>query len=175
LDVIFENKSKAQIIEKRNDQHLSHYVLTWTNITSKSNLQLDYDDAHQVWFTAYEEKIQRWPLNVSNTIKQQAFTTNDFFTNAIGGLIEPLWLSSSGFAIYVERSSPLLVHQENKKLSLSADYHFPPYNVDGVDTRLVVNLIAGENLMTTFKYIKERWFKKPEGIPDERMMKEPVW
>lgn len=174
LDVLFQNKSKAEIIQVKDDSHLSHYVLTWTNLTSQLNLQIDYDDVNQVWFTAYEESIQRWPRNISSKIEQQTFTAK-VYSGEIEAVIEPFWLSSSGFAIYVERSSPLLIHQENKKLSLSADYHFGPYNVSGVETQLVVNLISGENVLTTFKYVKDKWFKKPEGIPDKRMMEQPVW
>jgi hypothetical protein len=36
-------------------------------------------------------------------------------------------------------------------------------------------LISGNDIKQVYQYAAKRWIKKPAGIPDERMIKYPIW
>jgi hypothetical protein len=92
-----------------------------------------------------------------------------------------LFLGSDGFAIFVDRSTPLLIRRDSSSgkalLCFSADYHTKPYNhaIDTKQTKLFIHLISGNDIKQVYQYAAKLWIKKPLGIPDERMIKNPIW
>ena len=101
--------------------------------------------------------------------------------NPIEGLIEYLWLGSDGFAIFVERFSPLFFRQSDspgeESLCFSGDYSKSPYNhaIDTNETKIVLHLMSGNDILHVYKYAANQWIKKPKGIPDQRMITYPIW
>jgi len=73
-----EEKTRAVVEEVLNDNQISHYSINWINPNSTEELCIDLD-GNQQWYSTYEEKIQRWPLDKSAHFNTVAFITNDFF------------------------------------------------------------------------------------------------
>lgn len=172
--------TRAVAEEVLNDNKIAHYSINWINPNSTEEFCIHLD-GNEHWFSTYEEKTQRWPLDKRVDFNAVAFATNDFFQNQIGSIVENLWLGSDGFAVFVERSNPLFLSRDTSSnkalLCFSADYHKSPYNeaIDTIETNLNVHLISGNDIKHVYQYTAKLWIKKPIGIPDERMFKSPVW
>lgn len=175
------NNTFASVEEVENDQKIAHYSINWTNPTPNEEFCIHFG-GNQQWFSTYEESKQRWPLDKSVHFGSATdFSTHDFFSNLIGPVIEYLFLGSDGFAIFVDRSAPLLIRRDsnsgNPLLCFSADYRRKPYTqaIDTKQTQLSIHLISGNDIKHVYQYAAKRWIKKPAGIPDERMIKYPIW
>jgi len=171
----------AEVKEIQNDQKVAHFSIDWINPISTEEFCI-HMGGNQHWYSTYEEKLQRWPLDKSVHFNSAtAFSTHDFFSNPIGGVIEYLFVGSDGFAVFIERSAPLFIRRDsnsgNALLCFSADYHKAPYNqaIDTKQTKVVIHLISGNDIKQAHQYASKMWIKKPTGIPDERMIKSPIW
>lgn len=185
--VVFTRDTKAEhnyavVTEVANDENLSHYTIDWFNplATEEFCIHLAGD---QHWYSTYEEQWQRWPIDKSpgNVKTQQAFTTHDQYNYLIGGIVESLFLGSDGFAVYMDKTAPLFIRRDptatNPLICFSGDYSKAPYNnaIDKSITKVTAHLITGSDIMRVWRYWANRWIKKPTGIPDEKMIKYPVW
>jgi hypothetical protein len=171
----------ASVEEVENDQKIAHYSINWINPNPNEEFCVHFG-GNQQWYSTYAESKQRWPLDKSVHFGSAAvFSTHDFFSNVIGGVIEYLFLGSDGFAVFVDRSAPLLIRRDsnsgNALLCFSANYRAKPYThaIDTKQTQLLIHLISGNDIKHVHQYVAKRWFKKPVGIPDERMIKYPIW
>ncbi|CAG2181149.1 unnamed protein product, partial [Oppiella nova] len=167
--------------ELANDQNISHYSIDWFNPLPNEELCV-HIGGDQKWFSTYEELQQRWPIDKTKHMASPvAFSTNDQFHDAIGSIVEYLFLGSHGFAIFVERSAPLMVRRDNNSgnplLCFSGDYDKFPYNhaLDKKQIKIVIHLMASNDIMSVYRYAANKWIPKPNGIPDERMITHPIW
>lgn len=178
VEVKFNRENTQAVVEEiLSDENVAEYSLIWTN--GKPNEEFCITLGHQQWYSSFEEKKQRWPIDKTANFGPVDFSTNDFFQRHIGGIVENLWLASSGFAVFVDRSTPLFIRQENKngnqRLCFSVNYHEYPYDVSDVEPQLIVHLISAKDVKEAYRYSAGKWIRKPEGIPDERMFKSPIW
>jgi len=95
--------------------------------------------------------------------------------------MEPLWFSSSGTAIFVDRSTPLFLrfdHNKNGTLCFSASFDEYPYDSAKIrpnPKKLKVEICHANNIKQISRFAISRWLGKPSGIPDQRMMTRPIW
>lgn len=160
------NKKIGVIKQVLSSNDLVKYTLKFDySVGNLSETCFDY--GHDEWYQTYEERIQKWPIDKKANVTTTPFNTMDFFSNPVGGLVESLWISSSGFAIYADKQlSQLYLRRnpsENGSLCLSASNQFE------------LHLISGLNIMSTYKHAKNEYFKKPKSTSDQLMMQKPIW
>ena len=158
---------------------LSHYSIDWFNPLPEEELCV-HTGGDQHWYSTYEEQNQRWPIDKNLTFKE-SFSVHDQGHNYIGGVLEHLFLRSDGFAFFVEREAPLFLRRDANNgdpvLCFSGDYNKSPY-INAINknvTKLSLHLMSAPDILQVYKYAANRWFRKPTGIPDERMIKYPIW
>ena len=124
------------------------------------------------WFGGPQLKYQHWPIQ-NMYYEEEAYVPTHPKNIAT---VERYWLSSKGIYIFVNEKDPLFIDQNNykdKHLCLIAK-NKPPYR-----TRSQITLnyqigifpdprIAHENVI-------KRYFSKPTGHPNERMVTHPIW
>ena len=184
--VVFARDPTAQhnyalVHEVENDIKISHYSMVWMNPLPNEEFCVHIgDDQH--WYSTYEEYVQKWPIDkTKNYNNPEPMSTSDMFGKPIGGIVENLFVGSQGFGIYIERSSPLFLRREanNGKplLCFSGDYGKYPYihAMDTKEIKIVFHLLSGTDIMHVLRYAQNSWIQKPKGIPDQRMIKYPIW
>nr|XP_018913028.1 PREDICTED: uncharacterized family 31 glucosidase KIAA1161-like [Bemisia tabaci] len=124
------------------------------------------------WFGGPENSTQRLPLEGAT------FQTNSYVTKAIydQAICEPYWLNSEGLLIYVNQSVPLFIdqnHHRKDSFCLLAK-NAPPY-FRSKEIVLKYTLCKFENPRVAHEFAIRKFLGKPSGIPDERMIRDPIW
>lgn len=132
------------------------------------------------WYGGSELHTQRWPLN-DVELPMQPFVSNDIVPEktAFGNVLEAYWINSKGVGLYVDDATPLHVAINEKKsrlLCLQAQFqepHFPK----SVSEYLTLNytICKQRNVRDIRDFIHNLLFDIPNGMPDKRMMKSPIW
>lgn len=158
---------------------LSHYSIDWLNPLPDQEFCL-HTGGDQHWYSTYEEQDQRWPIDKNFTFKE-SFSVHDQAHNYVGGVLEHLFLRSDGLAFFAERQSPLVLRRDanggDPVLCFSGDYSRSPYNnaIDKHETKLTFHLVTTPDILQAYRYAANKWFRKPTAIPDQRMIKYPIW
>lgn len=130
-----------------------------------------------LWFGGGETISQRWPLE-SQSRSWYPAVTGDPLHHTNGNKQENLWLSSAGFAIYVEHNVPLFVsfnESSNNKLCLSTSSKHPYQNTKGHKKELAYSICAAMTIKDAYKHAAHKWFKKPKKIPEDHIFLSPIW
>lgn len=147
------------------------YYVNWT--TSKDQkLQDCINYGTDTWYGGPENHQQYWPFN-NMTFKQYSYVTKEEDFQAIA---EPYWVSSSGFYIFVDKSSPLFIDANNdfpNGLCLFAK-QADPYLPRG-RTHLGYKICAYDNIRTAHINAVRHELGTPTGLPDKRMIQHPIW
>lgn len=124
------------------------------------------------WYGGPQLRYQAWPIQHMYYEEEPYIPTHP--KNM--ALAERYWLSSDGFAIWVNETVPLFLDQNNildKHLCLMAQNKAPYRNRDRV--RLDYVAVVSSNPRTAHESVVEKYLGKPKGIPDERMIYRPIW
>ncbi|KFM70830.1 putative family 31 glucosidase, partial [Stegodyphus mimosarum] len=155
---------------------VSCHKVQWTfHLTGAMDCFILGDD---LWYGNGVVISQRWPLQ-SDSKSWYPAVTGDPLHHPAGNVMENLWISSGGFAIYVEHEVPLFVsfnESGNGKLCFSTSYKKHPYH-NGIKShpQLVYSICSAMSVKEVYSYVAHRWLKKPVTIPDEMMFEYPVW
>ncbi|PSN31308.1 hypothetical protein C0J52_14633 [Blattella germanica] len=127
-------------------------------------------DAH--WYGGPEQYRQYWPLD---NVK---FDSYSFVTKSQDsqGIAEPYWLSSTGLYINVEPNIPLFIdmnHNVNNTLCFIAKSSLPYPTTQ--NPSLKYSICSFDDAKQAHMHAIETVFGKPEGYPDERMIRHPIW
>ena len=137
-----------------------------------------YDLAEAHWYGGAEQYDQHWPIE-NDTRPFAAYVTGDTFQALYGGVLEPYWLNSNGFAVYADRDQPLFVglnDGNDGRLCLASRYQFPYVRPDAnTALSLSYSLCSGADVKSVHLTAASRFWSKPRDIPDERMLTHPVW
>ncbi|XP_060065783.1 myogenesis-regulating glycosidase-like [Ylistrum balloti] len=135
---------------------------------------IDMEHAH--WYGGAELHNPRWPIN-DIEIPMQPFVSEDLYIRhkSFGNVLEPLWVSSKGLGIMVSDSSPLHVslnEDQSGKICLkgNASQDFPASG-----NHLEYSICKGKNILDIIQSMSKIAFDRPLGIPDFRMVREPIW
>ena len=137
------------------------------------------------WFGGHELFKQYWPfknLNITMTpflphsyLHTSLFQTRDVF----GPVLHPLWLTSNGVGILVERGVPLRVSinaSNDCRLCIEA----VPYSLECIPhsyekTHLNYTLCVHNTIAETAQYFLQEMIPHPTGVPDKNTLLYPLW
>lgn len=185
---VFANKAasiKATLAKvNSSNPKATEYLLTYNLEHDDGDNRLCFHYGHQnaSWHSSYEDKVQSWPLHTLATLKQQAFVSNDFFHGDIGSIVDYLFWSSNGFAIYLDSNAPIFISRQPHSgdpllcFSLRLAKPFPVHSADrNYGKQLLVHISSAANIKEVHNFEAGKRFERPTGIPDERMITSPVW
>lgn len=92
-----------------------------------------------------------------------------------GGVCERYWLSSYGLALFVDPLVPLFVSMNKKFLELTSEYRTPYQQKQSVPHQFQYKILQHVNMRDLHMTMIDRYLGKPNAIPDERMIVEPIW
>ncbi|XP_068226650.1 LOW QUALITY PROTEIN: myogenesis-regulating glycosidase-like [Palaemon carinicauda] len=136
------------------------------------------------WFGGGEQVKQPWPLE--KTPRQEtAFVTADMLQKRdlwYGGVSEAYWISSQGASVKVEEGIPLFLSVPDNdgdgvadQLCLSSRFEEPFPVPDDVHLMLNYYVCTAENIKEVHLASYPKFFSSPTGIPDLRMLQDPIW
>jgi myogenesis-regulating glycosidase len=127
------------------------------------------------WYGGPQQRDQRYP------IQKFEFSNLPYVTKYLNqsGLMERYWFSSNGFFILIDYNTPLFVDQNNlsdkpNTLCFTAKKALPYYTHDDAFT-FQYRIGAGVDPKETHLNVINRMLGKPRGMPDERLVKYPIW
>ena len=162
------------------------FEISWISKYHKK-LQDCFELSSVHWFGLGEVFSQKWPLDKSS-FAMTPFLTSDYMDNyqptVFGGVLEPFIINSKGAGIYVSETVPLYVSmnemingKKNEKFCIQANRH--RYNVRYVDenstNELNYTVCIQDNIKAVHKVMSDQFIEKVVGIPDKRMMEQPIW
>lgn len=143
------------------------------------------DSQNNNWYGGPEQKDQRYPIQKFN-FSDYAYVTKELDSAAI---MERYWLSSTGFFILFDYSAPLFIDQNTDGFDAAADEpesigrdHICftgkkalPFYIHNDDFEFSYRIGAGKNARETHLNVINRMLGKPLGMPDERVVRYPIW
>lgn len=141
------------------------------------------------WFGAHELYNQTWPLKNTN-ISLTPFLPHDYLAdsfityqsrNTFGPVLHPLWLTSNGAGILVDRVTPLSVSinqvgDGDSEICLQA----VPYALECIpksfeETKLHYTVCIHDTIAETAKYFLREWIPHPKDVPAKETFQDPIW
>lgn len=131
-------------------------------------LNLEPDDLN--WYGGPEQKNQKYP------IQKFEFTDYAYITKeeSSAAIMERYWLSSRGFFILFDYDAPLFIDQNADKICFTGKKALPYYIHNDVFS-FNYRIGAGINARETHVNVINKMLGKPLGIPDERLVRYPIW
>ena len=134
------------------------------------------------WYGGASMYQQFWPVN-DMSIPMQPYVMRDILSSkghdVWGSVLENYWLTSKGVSIHVDEGVPLHVgfnEDSSQELCFKSDYLNSPYqNPENKYPHLKYTICYSDDIKTVHRHVFKNVFDKPEGIPDERMFRSPVW
>ncbi|XP_059062090.1 myogenesis-regulating glycosidase-like [Achroia grisella] len=125
------------------------------------------------WYGGPQQKRQYWP------IERLILPNYSYITKEADncGVAEPYWLGSDGIFYHFDRKVPLFVDQNDLEKNAACFFAQikPPYSTKRERNELTYAIGIFENVRKAHEYAVEKYLKKPSGVPDERMIKYPIW
>lgn len=136
------------------------------------------------WYGGGEQISQPWPLEKVPR-PETPFVTADMLQKRAqwyGGVSEAYWISSQGVAVRVEESTPLFLsvpdHDNDTiadELCLGARHEAPFAAPPSAPLALEYYLCSGDDVRQVHELTFPKFFSLPMGVPDERMLRDPIW
>ncbi|CAG9790744.1 unnamed protein product [Diatraea saccharalis] len=125
------------------------------------------------WYGGPQQKRQYWPIE-RLVLPDYSYVTKEADNCAIA---EPYWLSSSGIFYYFDKKVPLFVDQNNrdKNAACFKAQIKSPYSSKRDKNDLIYAIGIFEDPRKAHEYAIENYLGKPTEIPDETMIKYPIW
>ena len=150
------------------------------NDETMAPLQDCYDLGDDHWYGSAEMFFQHWPIDEWNKT-MTIYVSGDMYANYqdYGSLLERYWLSSGGVAIRASHDAPLHVSLNdngNKQLCFRSTYTNSYYpNPDETPPKMNYTICTGPDVRKVHDIMTETFVQKPSELPDERMIKSPIW
>lgn len=117
---------------------------------------------------------QRYPIQKFE-FNDYAYITKELESAAI---MERYWLSSEGFFILIDYQAPLFIDQndnDTKGRICFTGKKVLPYDIysDGFEFNYRIGI--GTNAREAHLNVVQKYLGKPSGVPDERLIKYPIW
>ena len=153
--------------------------------TADAPLKDCYQIGNEFWYAGYETYTQKWPINLDSSyyLPLTPFLPHDYLFEGLanfGPVLHPLWLSSNGSAIVVDRDVQLFVSIDNDTKQICL--HARPFELDCLpqaSSKAVLNytVCVFENIANVAKYILNAsgLIEHPKNIPDAEVFRKPIW
>lgn len=135
---------------------------------------LNLDPENLNWYGGPEQMDQRYPIQKFE-FTNYAYVTKEFESAAI---MERYWLSSNGFFILIDYDAPLFIDQnstENPNHICFTGKKALPYYIHDDAFNFNYRIGASVNAKETHINVINRFLGKPKGIPEERLIRFPIW
>jgi len=155
------------------------YDVTWTAFHVKElcdNYHLE--GAH--WYGVAQIKQQRWPIEKWRMPLTPFIAGDSMKDSQYGGVQERYFLSSQGIAIFVDSTVPLwaAVSEKGDRLLKLVSKFQTPFRRSGSDQEslcLKYTVFQAADVLAAHRLVSNTMMDRPTGIPDERMLRHPVW
>ena len=155
------------------------YDVTWKAFQPKELRDIFHlEGAH--WYGAAQIKRQRWPIEKWRMPTVPFVAGDSMKDSQYGGVQERYFLSSQGIAIFVDYTVPLWVAINEKGdglLKLVSKFQ-SPFRRAGTDQEplcLRYCIFQAADVLAVHRLISEKMMDRPVDIPDEQMLRHPVW
>ncbi|XP_077986183.1 myogenesis-regulating glycosidase-like [Glandiceps talaboti] len=181
----FEGIAKWSVLHRASID-IDCYSIEWSPFTDNISPEDCFNLNGNRWYGGAGLIHQYWPIEKAS-VPMQPYLSSGFIEfpdtkiATYGGFLERLWVGSKGIGILVDGSVPLhssINSNNDGKLCLKAQYKNSLYAIGRTDPTppvLRYTVCVGNNVKTIYNFLMEKHFKKPTGIPDERMFRSPVW
>ncbi|CAH1790867.1 unnamed protein product [Owenia fusiformis] len=176
LEITWPEVATVEIVSTL-DGDFTVYEIHWKGMDSTCSLSDEIDMSGAHWYGGAQVMNNQWPINTYDR-PTTAYIAGDSYQDQYGGVQERYFLSSNNAAIFVDNDVPLFVginHNGNKILELKAEVAAPYKNVNNSRNWLRYRVIHGPDMQKIQSYVAGKFWKCPEGIPDERMLTSPIW
>ncbi|CAH1780363.1 unnamed protein product [Owenia fusiformis] len=152
------------------------YNFKWEILDPRLQIHDCYDIGQSHWYGGGELFDQHWTIE-DHAMDMDLYVSSDIISHhKYGSVMERYWLSSNGFAISVDQDSPLRFGINKTEICFSAQYEETRFvNRNNENAKLSYSVCTAGNIKQTHLFMSNMLFKKPDGIPDERMFKSPIW
>lgn len=124
------------------------------------------------WFGGPQLRHQHWPVQHMYYEEEPYLPTHP----ANMALSERYWLSSKGIYIYVREDDPLFIDQNNfkdKNLCLVSKSKAPYRSLGNISLHYELGVFTDPK--TAHQHVVRTHLGKPNGHPNERMIRYPIW
>ncbi|KAK4303288.1 hypothetical protein Pmani_024673 [Petrolisthes manimaculis] len=156
--------------------------VSWTSVSLVELKDCVLLEGH--WYGGGQQITQPWPIE-STPRDETAFVTGDMLQKRFlwyGGVTEAYWISSLGVAVRVEDGTPLFVSLPDNdnntvadELCLAARHEQPFAASPTAPLTLNYYLCSADDVRMVHEATFPKFFSLPEGIPDARMIQDPIW
>uniref|UniRef100_A0A914VBD5 Uncharacterized protein n=1 Tax=Plectus sambesii TaxID=2011161 RepID=A0A914VBD5_9BILA len=166
-------------------EHITRYDLQWSTPFSPSSIHYLKDvidlNGGGHWYGGPELGNQTFPIDDS-AYGMFPYVTGDVNNyGAAGSGIERFWLCSNKMVVYVPQEVPLWVAHKDRHLSLQAQITDSVYDnfYSSQSPTLAYSLFIPKDKNVSLKdflmSVLGTLYDKPTGMPDRRMIAQPVW
>ncbi|XP_011139397.1 myogenesis-regulating glycosidase isoform X2 [Harpegnathos saltator] len=180
---IFDESCGANKICVRSGKVLHTIIQASTNseivevIRNVSNPSAEIIDCYQFtdgtqWFGGPQVRYQHWPIQHMYYDEEPYLPTHPMNM----ALAERYWLSGKGVYLYVSEKNSLFIDQNNYKdkyLCLIAKNKAPYRHRESIQLNYELGVFA--NPKSAHEYMVTTHLGKPNGYPNERMIRYPIW
>lgn len=164
------------------------YEITCNHYDWKFDNQIDsnfqkFEDCFSLgnanWYGGAESYIQQfWPINNQTYQPYKPYLTGLFGTSS--AVMERYWLSSNGVAIIINQSIPLFVSMNTSNICFLASSKYPYSDKQIIKLSYEICNIKYDTgdqnyLQTLHLAMINKYFSKPSGLPDDLMLRRPIW
>lgn len=139
--------------------------------TSKNELTATFNIHNIHLYGGPEHMEAKWPVD------KVAFTRNSYVTKQMyyQAVLEPYWLMSNGYYVYVDEAVPLFISQDpdQRIFQLIADTQPPYYEFKKLALNFTVCKLKDARLAQ--EHAVKHFLGKPLTVPDVRRVTHPVW
>lgn len=129
------------------------------------------NDTH--WYGGPEHFIQQyWPVQKQRHQYDTMYVPQRELSMAI---MERIWVNSKGVYAYIDYKTPLFITQDPYNSLCLKAYKGSPYNQDETRFTYALHVGVADNPRDAYLKAVEHHLGKPTGIPDERMILQPVY
>lgn len=155
------------MVNKLNDECQS---LNYSS-TNEKELTATFDINNIHLYGGPEHMMAKWPVD-KLTFEKNSYVTKQNYYQAI---LEPYWLMSNGYYVYVEDTVPLFISQDPEKriFKLIADSQ-PPY-LKHKRVALNFTICKLKDARLAQEHAVNYFLGKPLTVPDLRRVTHPIW
>ena len=175
---VYEHSSGTVLKLTRTNPHCLR--VEWSGLSSRdAPIQDCYSLGNDHWYGMYETKNQTWPINGAE-IDKTPFLPSDYLSGSteFGSVLHPLWLSSRGTGIHVDKGVQLYFQMNSTTFCLLAE----PYELECVpkasdSIHLNYTVCNFDTIAETAKYFlnESGLIPRPQAMPNENLFSSPIW
>lgn len=132
-------------------------------------LRANFDIKNIHLYGGAEHKSLKWPVD-KMTYERNSYVTK---TNHYQAILEPYWLTSNGYYVYVGNGVPLFISQASGIFELIAENQPPYRKKDAVALNFTVCKL--HDARRAQEHAIQHFLGKPLTVPDVRRVSQPIW